>query len=492
MRQSPIAIVLLINKYFFNIIRQFWPALIAAFIGQRSGNISNILLITGIVVVLSAFFFAIASYLRFSFRVKGNELFIEKGVFKKSKLNIPFERIQTLNFEQGIIHQVFDVVKIEVDTAGSSKNEFSFNALKKGLAEELRNLILEKKSEIEVSDFSNGLEIDLPSTKKKGIQIYNLSLKELFIVGLTKNHLRTLVLLFFFALWGTGELSDAGLDMDWINRESLTSFVKSGFLVLSSLALILLIIIVLGTGIRTVIKFYDFRILRGEKGFNIQAGLFNRKENAALDHKVQQIKWINNPLKRAFGIHQLQLKQASSIEVSSKKSIKVPGITLEEIHTVLDYLLRKENEYLQLDELGVSHLYLMRNLIYVGILPWIILAGIIYTSTMNPWYLMILLAIPYFCITTYVQYKKWRYRVNDNLIYTHHGIFENKNNILQLYKVQNIQIHQSPFQWRRGLATIRLFTAAGSIHIPYLKLEHAQQLKDIVLYKIETSEIKWY
>ncbi|WP_235297449.1 PH domain-containing protein [Portibacter marinus] len=492
MRQSPIAILLLIYKYFFNIIRQFWPAIIAVFIGQRAGNVSNILLISTILVAILALFFAIASYLRFSFRVQGNELFIEKGVFKKSKLNIPFERIQTLNFEQGIIHQIFNVVKIEVDTAGSSKNEFSFNAIDKDLAIELRKLILERKSEIEIKEEPiEQTAIDTISQKEDDV-IFSLSLKDLFIVGLTQNHLRTLVLLFFFTLWGAGELSDAGLDMDWLNEESLQSFLKSGILIISSLAFILLVIIVIGTGIRTILKYYDFKMFRSEKGFKIQAGLFNRKENAALDHKIQQIRWSNNPLKRIFGIHRLQLRQASSVEISNKKSIKIPGIKLEGIQNILNYLLSNGNEYLALDDRNISHWYLVRNMIYVGILPWLLIAGIGYYIFLDTRYLLVLLAIPYFCITTYVQYRKWRYRVNEYLIYAHHGVYENKNNILQLYKVQNVQIHQSPFQWRRGLATIRMFTAAGSIHIPYLQLEEAKKLKDLILYEVESSQIKWY
>ncbi|GLR17650.1 PH domain-containing protein [Portibacter lacus] len=489
-RQSPVAIILLIYKYFINIIRQFWPAIIAVFIGQRSGNVSNLILISVIVVAVSALIFAIASYLRFSFKVQGDELFIEKGVFKKSKLNIPFERIQTLNFEQGLLHQIFDVVRIEVDTAGSAKNEFSFNAIQKNLAEELRTLILERKTEIEVVEPSEQAE-DLP-IKEELKTIFSLDLKDLFIVGLTQNHLRTLVLLFFFALWGMGELSDAGFDLDWINKESATALIESGVVIILSLVFILLILIILGTAIRTILTYYEFKMFRTDKGFKIQSGLLNRKEYAALDYKIQQIKWVNNPLKRIFKIHHLQLKQASSIAVSSKKSIKVPGINLSKINEIVKYLFRDKNNYSELETHKISVLYLYRNLAYIGILPWVIIFGMVFYITNRPESYFILLAIPYFSITTWFAYRKWAFRINDDLIYTHHGIFENKNNLVQLYKIQNVQIHQSPFQWRRNLANIRMFTAAGSVLIPYVKYEEALKIKDLVLYQIETNELKWY
>jgi putative membrane protein len=490
-KQSPVAIILLIYKYFINIIRQFWPAIIAVFIGRRSDNVSNILLISVIVIAVAALFFAIASYLRFSFKVLGNELLIEKGVFKKSKLNIPFERIQTLNFEQGVIHQIFNVVRVEVDTAGSAKNEFSFNAIDKGLAESLRSLVLERKSDLVEETEVEGIEENMVAEEKKE-SIFQLDLKDLFTIGLTQNHLRTLVLLFFFALWGVGELSDAGLELDWLNKESATALMSSGILIVSGLALFLLIVIVLGTAIRTVLKYYEFKMFRSANGFKMQSGLLNRTENAALDHKIQQIKWSDNPLKRIFKIHHLQLRQASSIEVSTKKSINVPGIQKDKIKSILNYLVGEERDYELLDDHGISKLYLYRNIFYRGLLPWVVVFGIVYYFSQRVEAYLILLAIPYFIATTYVQFKKWRFRLSEDIVFTHSGVFENKRNLVQLYKIQNIQIHQSPFQWRRNLANVRMFTAAGSILIPYIPYDVAVKIKDLMLKQIETNQIKWY
>lgn len=489
-KQSPIAIILLIYKYFINIIRQFWPAIIAVFIGRKSNNLTYIILISVIVIAVAALVFAIASYLRFSFRVVGNELLIEKGVFKKSKLNIPFERIQTLNFEQGIIHQLFNVVRVDVDTAGSAKNEFSFNAIDKGLAESLRSLVLERKGDL-VEEIE-GEEEEMASTKEEKKSIFQLDLRDLFMIGLTQNHLRTLVLLFFFALWGVGELSDAGLDLDWLNKESATALMRSGILIVSGLAFFLLLVIILGTAIRTILKYYDFKMFRSSNGFKMQSGLFNRKENAALDHKIQQIKWSNNPLKRIFKIYHLQLRQASSIEVSTKKSIHVPGIPKGKIKDILSYLVGEENDYEELEEHRISRLYLYRNVAYIGILPWIIVFWMVYYFTQSVESYLILLAIPYFIATTYVQFRKWKFRLSEAMVFTHSGVFENKHNLVQLYKIQNIQIHQSPFQWRRSLANIRMFTAAGSILIPYIPYDEAVKIKDLILKQIETNQIKWY
>ncbi len=495
LNQSPVAIILLIWKYFVNIIRQFWPAIIAVFIGQRSGNMSNIILISIIVVAASSLIFAIAYYFRFSFYVKDDELHIRKGVLKKTNLNIPFERIQTLNFEESIIHQIFSVVKIEVDTAGSSKNEFTFNAIQRPIAEALRNQILTRKSEIvelPEHDEVNALEGEKEIVQSPLYKIFGLNFKDLFIIGLTQNHLRTMVLIFFFLLWAIGELEDAGLDLDFINMENAEAIVRSGIAFLIGLSVLSLILIIIGTSIRTIIKYFDFAMYRSKDGFKIQSGLFNRKEYAALDHKIQQIKWINNPLKRIFKIHHLQLKQASSIEVSSKKSIKIPGIQIEKIYDIIDFSLKSDVDLDRLKMHGIEQQYLIRNIMYFSIFPWLILSFGLYCWFESKLFFLILLIIPYLLITYYVAYRKWRFAFDSNVLYTHHGVFENKNNIIEIHKIQNVQITQSPYQWRRNLANLQIYTAAGELRIPYIKMSKAIQIKDFLLYKVETSKKKWY
>ncbi len=491
-KQSPVAIILLIWKYFINIIRQFWPALIALFIGRRSGSISDLVLLAIIVVAVSSLFFAIAFYLRFSFKIIHDELLIEKGVFKKTKLNIPIERIQTLNFEQGIIHQVFNVVKIDVDTAGSAKNEFTFNALEKDKAEALRNLVLERKSILSNEDPNSLLDEVVEKETYPVQKVFSLNLKELFIIGLTQNHLRTLVLLFFFCLWGFGELQDAGLNVDFINKENAELILNSGILIIFGLTIFLLMFIIIGTAIRTILKFYDYKMFRVASGFKIQSGLFNRRENAVLDYKIQQINWVNNPLKRLFKIHQLQLKQASSIEVSSKKSIKIPGISIDKINEVLNFVLGQQADYNEFVQHKIEKAYLVRMIMYYSIFPWIAISIGLWYFTEEAYFYFILFMIPYMIISSIVSFKKWTFGFNNRILYTHNGVFENKNNIIQLHKIQNIKIKQSPYQWKRNLASLRIYTAAGSIEIPYLKYEHAIKINDFLLYKVELNSEKWY
>lgn len=55
---------------------------------------------------------------------------IEYGLFVKNKRYIPFERIQTLNYKEGILHRPFKLVRVDVETAGGSADaEVSLTAI---------------------------------------------------------------------------------------------------------------------------------------------------------------------------------------------------------------------------------------------------------------------------------------------------------------------------------------------------------------------------
>ena len=58
-------------------------------------------------------------------------------------------------------------------------------------------------------------------------------------------------------------------------------------------------------------------------------------------------------------------------------------------------------------------------------------------------------------------------------------------------KVQRVTVSQSPFQRRRGLATLRLHLAGGAVRIPFVPREDADRLADYILYCAESDQRAW-
>jgi putative membrane protein len=71
------------------------------------------------------------------------------------------------------------------------------------------------------------------------------------------------------------------------------------------------------------------------------------------------------------------------------------------------------------------------------------------------------------------------------------GIFVTKYTLLKYYKIQGVALEQSIFQQRNGHANLNIFTASGNLSIPYIELEKAQTLLNVILWKVEISDRGW-
>jgi len=197
-RQSPKAIVLILLKYIRIVVRQVWPILLIVLINPRSGKGIMIISIV-LAVVFISLIYSILAYTRYYFFIQNNELCVRSGVFRKTVLNVPFDRIQSVDFKRNVVHQFLNVVSVQIDTAGSKGSELELDAIEQERAEELREIVLAYKRAKTVSAQDAGeMPPDLPPIKVVPELILALSAKDLIKVGISENHLRTAAIIFAF------------------------------------------------------------------------------------------------------------------------------------------------------------------------------------------------------------------------------------------------------------------------------------------------------
>jgi len=97
----------------------------------------------------------------------------------------------------------------------------------------------------------------------------------------------------------------------------------------------------------------------------------------------------------------------------------------------------------------------------------------------------------YFIYTSILKYKKMRFGINDEVLQINTGIFGNKYSLYTIYKLQGIELSQSPVQTRRNLADIKIYSSAGSEVIKYIDKPIAEKIKDYILFKIESDKREW-
>ncbi len=483
-RQSQAAIYLIIYNRFRNVISRFWPfLLIALFTGDLSFKnpdgftmfIFGLTLLTGV--------FGIIAYFRYYFWIEGNQLMIKKGVLNHALTQIPFDRIQTIDFEQNLIHQFFNVVGLKIETAGSTQSEIKMQALQKEEAEALRDFILSQKVTAAPTE-EEAIELKNQDTQL----IYKIDFPILLKIGLTENHIRSGFVILFAIFWFVDNIQEAGYDFSEVGDEYYNRILGSIFLIGGLTILFILISMMISVG-RIFLRYFDLRLLRSYNGFKVINGLFNRKEVAALDTKIQILSWKQNMIQRWLGFHDLQLKQASSAQLSTKKSIVVPGVNTTDIEKVKELLFPERDED-SVEYYGVSSHFLWRPILIMSI---IIIPLIVFMIIQQAYPTLAFLVIFYigFIIQRKKKFKKTYFGLNDQGLFVRGGVFGHSRWMTMHYKIQSTEIKQTPFQYRKDLADFIVHTASGSRGIPYIKLSEAEYLQDYLTYKIEISQKEW-
>jgi len=491
-KQSYAAIVLIAYRMYKVLLRQLFPFLIVFLLGGSDSK-KNFLLYAVIAIGFIGMIYSIMAFFRYFFFIKGDKLIVHKGVFKKSKLEIPFDRIQSINFEQNLLHRIFNVVKLNMDTAGSAGSELQLNALDRSLASALSGHILKHRGEEDsVKQGESGEQERSIEQDQKSI-IFSLSISKLLKVGITANHLRSGGIIIFFFFWLWDNIREAGLDMedqmkDFIPTADLFS---ASLILLTTLAVLFMVVAILISLIRTSLKYYDLKMFRKGQGFVIESGLLNRREMAAKDGKIQLMTFSQNLLQTWGNIFEMRLKQASSVAVNSSKSIQVAGLDHNDVELAGTYLFQEKWTRLKAEELiPVNSYFRYKKLFYRTLFFVPIIIGAYFLESYKIFSAAIILYVV-FLIGAHLSYLKKKYGFSDSMLKLTGGTWGSSTTKLLLHKVQNISFSQTPFQKKRGLGSLVLYTASGSVSIPDIDDKQCLSIKNYLLYKIESSTESW-
>lgn len=484
-RQSVFAIIMILLKTIRIISAQIFPLLLILLIGNSENKPTTIIIFIAIVAVI-AMILSIIKFFKTYFYISDNELVVNTGVFKKVKTTIPFDRIQSIHFEQNIFQQMLDVTQLTIDTAGSEKSEFIFHAIENDKALALRNYIFANKRQTTSED-----TVDIPDSESEpditNTKILSLDFIDLLKVGLTENHLKSTWIIFIFFYWIFQNLQEAGMNMEEYSEQ--VSDWNWTFQIITFFIIILVLISIVISLIRIILANYNLNFIRTEKGFKIIRGLFSKKEISVPDHKIQIISWTDNLLKSIIGFKDLYMSQASSTQLKTKQSIKISGCNEQHIQEVIQSVMGNIHPNL-IEVKGIDKSFFIR---YMVIVLAIMSIGIILISFTGD-----IALIPYLIIFTiyrifvrYLSFRKRKYGYNEDVIFIKGGKWGNRSDLLPVFKLQGIKLNQSPFQTRHQLCTLILFTASGKLKIPYITHESGQDMVDFLMYKVETSSQNW-
>lgn len=484
-RQSVKGLALIFIISIRQAIKMFWPMILILVIQNDIFKDRLVVIISVLTVLILLVVHSILYYLSFYFYVSNGEFILKKGYLRKKVLSIPLDRIQSVNTKQNLIQQLLDVVSLEIDTAGTVGRELKIHALENSFATELQSLLRSAKKE--KSDLTaNDLQ---EKTEAAEELILKLSPSDLLKIGISQNHLRTSLIIIAFGFQIFQQIEDIFQEKAKEYSSELIGFMSnSNWALITFLLIFFLLISIFFSLFRTVLKYYDFKLLKKEDTYRVESGLINKRNVIIPHNKVQELNWETGPIKQLFNIYNLVFKQAVSGQSRRQQVVDAPGCLTMHLEQLKTDLFGDE-QLSTAPKIYSDNYYFRRLWILFGWLPVIIAAPFLF-SEWRFWggvVLWLLLSAGY----SFLILKKRYFRINNDQIRVSKGAISHKWEQMKLFKIQSVEFRQTIFQKRRSLASLHLTNASGTITIPYISDQTAKQIYNYLLYHTEISEERW-
>ena len=488
-RQSIIGVVVLFANTAQKSIRALFP-LVLVFLFKKDEN-SEVLIYVGITLIVV--FIAVVAFLRywfFKFYIDKelHEFVIESGIFNKTKTTIQLQKIQKVDINQSLIQRIFNVHKLEIDTAGSDKKEASINAISQKMALELKSRLVNNGNFLTKSKTSN--ETLVEEAPKRFITI---GLPSLFKIGLTSNYVASFAYLVLFFSTISDNLRQIGKErlidenINKLNQFPLTT------VLLVFLGFIIFLILVINL-FSTVLKYFNFTIKRDKNTFVLSYGLINLKNTIINPEKVQIIKLSQNYFQKKLDVNSIEIKQASSTEARTKNKdkTKIPGCNGIEKNEILKLLIQqlptKEKEVVpNIRKLLLSVFFYILLPVSIGLL-------INYITNRLPLVETIVVTLLYVIlvgIINWFSFKNYRLFPSKDFIVKQSGAWDIDQEIIEPHKIQAIKASQFFWQKITNIGSVVLYTAGGSVSFNTANYTEIKGLVNYWLYQVEVSNKNW-
>jgi putative membrane protein len=446
----------------------------------------------GVAIFLISVFITFIKYYYFTFQIdyKSKELIIEKGFLKKSRISIQLHKIQQINLNQNLLHKVFKLYEINVDTAGSGKKEVEIKAVSSYIANQLKETI-ERLNETETINILQ--EETVPTTGSKTIKIGFFTLLK---TGITSKYVETFGWLFLLTntFWENNKYINLEEKFDTTGIQKYINFNSVIVSVLIGLLFIFLLIIIINL-VRTIVRYFDFSITKTKSSLLLTYGLITTRNTIINPIKVQLIKISQNYFQEKLDIQNIRVEQASSEANSKEKKkdrIEVPGCSEVVKNQILDFIYNKEFTNQEVYYPSIRKFWI--RFLFLVVLPIIVVLSVnefVYFLLWEKLYVLASLFLVVGTLSCWRLYKNYKLMVTPQFILVQSGFWDIETAIIEPYKIQAVITNQFFWQKRLNIGSVYLYTAGGTISFTTGFYNQITQLSNTWLYQIETSSKKW-
>ena len=454
------------------------------------------------VAVVGLFVYAFAYFINFKYRISSEqEILLNKGVFKKERLTLKFARVQNVNIAEPFYFQPLNLVNCIFDAAGSNAQEVVIPGVKLNHAEQVREQVMAFKAQLQQESSDEQV---IPDEAVSSSQTLSISNAEIAKFGLISNMaILALAALAPFINAIFEFLETAFIDrLEAVFNEQAVFIGSAATMAIMAAVLLMILVAVLLSVVMALVRFFNFQLYLQDEKFKRIAGLFERQQLSVSLEKIQSVHIKQNVIARLLKRYTVVCPQVSSggAGVASahknKQTLVMPVLTASQVRQVCSWLFPWFIDLKELNFIKPERALLYKNTVLYALLPTCV--AVVFLHSMFDLLVVLwgLLLLPALVSMVYLSYQK------TGIALYHHenryfavfktGMLGSQYRVFEVYKAQSATTTSTYLMRRSELKSLYIQLASGSVTMPYLKCNQANQFVDFVLHEIEATQRSWF
>ena len=425
--------------------------------------ISLIIAFSVIIVVL-----AIIKWKKNVYCVEDEGMYIKYGVFQIHERTLPFSQVHSADISSSLVQRVFNVCKLEIDTAGGDeKSEISI-LLSKEEALRVKNIIFKGNK--------NNDEVEI--MEEENIKKFTLSLKDLFAMATLSSR----ILAGFFIITAFYSKVDDIIPkefkrrvqvfsddaMNGVNSTSIIKYIVALIFVMLFISWMISIII-------TIIKYYRFTVTREEDNIKLSYGFFDKKEVTIPVKRIQSLIIVEGVIKKPLGYFSLNVETIGYGKDKGESTMICPMAKKKAINKFFEDILPEMN--ITYDLVKSPRKALKGFLLFRLLVDFIVM---ILIAIFAPYGYYVFLLVPILVIWHYIRFSDNGLYYGNDFVVMRYRKLARKTVIIQKECIQSIEKVQNVFQKRKAIAKYKVTIAGDSLgesySVGYMNENHVEDI----------------
>ncbi|GAA4790423.1 PH domain-containing protein [Lysobacter hankyongensis] len=471
-------------------LKQFIVPILALFLFGRGDR--NDLWSLVAICILGAI--SIWQFYTYRFRIGEDSLQIRSGLLQRSLRQIPFARIHNVGLHQTLLHRIFGVAEVRLESAGGIKPEAEMRVLKLDDALALEALVRRRRG-------TSAAVAASEAAADTGEVLHTLSTAEVVRVGLISNRGMIVVGGAFAALSQISpDLVERVLELIAYGMFGVVDSYGRGHEAAAVLLMLIAFIVMIRmfSVLIALLQYSGFRLEEHGRRLTLERGLLTRIRTSTPRRRIQSWTLREGMLHRWFGRRTLEVGTAvlDNGSHSQPRSLRevAPVATPERCDALIRHLA-PELHWPPQDWRPLHRLTFWRLFV-----PQLLLAAVLGACALYEFgalgFVFVALWVPWIAYIAWQNARHAGYAVDGLTIAARGGWWTREWRFAEIGKLQAIRLGQSPLDRRLGMAHLLLDTAGGNalakpLRLRFLPEAEARALHETLGREIARNALRW-